>query len=176
MPMTLRRRGRDVAADADSLARAFPDATARLAVFIHGLGETDDAWRIGPARHRPYGERLRTELGYTPLYVRFNTGLHISDNGRSLARRLEQVTADWPAEVAEIALIGHSMGGLVARSACHYAAPGSWRERVRHVFMLGAPHRSMPLETAVSAVAHAVSLVPETRALARLSRSAGANH
>ncbi len=133
MPMTLRRRGRDGAADADSLARAFPDATARLAVFIHGLGETDDAWRIGAARHRPYGERLRTELGYTPLYVRFNTGLHISDNGRSLARLLGQVTAGWPTEVAEIALIGHSMGGLVARSACHYAAPGSWRERVRHV-------------------------------------------
>jgi pimeloyl-ACP methyl ester carboxylesterase len=165
-PMTLRRSGRDVALDADSLARAFPSATGRLAVFVHGLGETDDSWRLRAARHVPYGDRMRSELGYTPLYVRYNSGLHISHNGRRLAELLQELTANWPVEVAEIALIGHSMGGLLARSACHYAEPGSWREKVRDVFMLGTPHRGAPLELAANAACHAISRLPETRAFA----------
>jgi pimeloyl-ACP methyl ester carboxylesterase len=174
-PMTLRRGGRDVALDADSLARAFPSATGRLAVFAHGLGETDDAWRLRAARSAPYGDRLRSELGYTPLYVRYNSGLHISYNGRRLAELLQELTANWPVEVAEIALIGHSMGGLLARSACHYAEPGSWREKVRHVFMLGTPHRGARLELAANAACHVISRLPETRPFAKplKVRSAG---
>jgi pimeloyl-ACP methyl ester carboxylesterase len=165
-PMSLRRGGRDVALDEATLARVFPDATGRLAVFAHGLGETDDAWRLRAARHAPYGDRLRSELGYTPLYIRYNSGRHISDNGRRLAELLQELTANWPVEVAEIALIGHSMGGLLARSACHYAEPGSWREQVRHVFMLGTPHHGAPLERAANAACHAISRLPETRAFA----------
>ena len=154
-PMAVRAGGRDVACDASSLRRAFPDATSRLAVFIHGLCETEDAWRLGAARHVPYGDRLRTELGYTPVYVRYNSGRHISHNGRALAALLEELTTAWPVEVAEVALIGHSMGGLVARGACHYAGVGGdgvWRERVRHVFMLASPHRGAPLELGANAV------------------------
>jgi hypothetical protein len=77
--------------------------------------------------------------------------------------------------VAEISLIGHSMGGLLARSACHYAEPGSWREQVRHVFMLGTPHHGAPLELAANAACHAISRLPETRAFAKplKIRSAG---
>jgi hypothetical protein len=165
-PMTVRRRGRDIGLDRPSLAREFPDATPRLAVFAHGLCETDDAWRLGAARHAPYGERLRAELGYTPVFLRYNSGRHISDNGRRLSELLAELTAGWPVEVAEIALIGHSMGGLLARSACHYAEPESWREQVRHVFMLGTPHRGAPLELAANAACHAISRLPETRAFA----------
>jgi pimeloyl-ACP methyl ester carboxylesterase len=174
-PMRLRRGGRDVALGGDSLARAFPDAGARLAVFVHGLGETDGAWRLHSARHVPYGDRLRSELGYTPLYVRYNSGLHISHNGRRLAELLAELTANWPVEVAEIALIGHSMGGLLARSACHYAEEGSWRERVRHLFLLGAPNRGAPLELAANTACHAISRLPETRPFAKplKIRSAG---
>jgi pimeloyl-ACP methyl ester carboxylesterase len=165
-PMAVRRGGRDVALDAGSLARGFPDATPRIVVFIHGLCETDDAWRFGADRNLPYGDRLRAELGYTPVYIRYNSGLHISHNGRRLSRLLDELTASWPVPVAEIALIGHSMGGLVARSACHYAAAGSWRDRVRHVFTLGSPHKGAPLELGANAVCHAASLVPELRPLA----------
>ncbi|MGI8712751.1 MAG: esterase/lipase family protein [Solirubrobacteraceae bacterium] len=165
-PMALRIRGVDVALDAASLAAAYPDATGRLAVFVHGLGETDGAWRRRADRHVPYGDRLRSELGYTPLLVNYNSGLHISSNGRALARLIEQLTAAWPVPVAEIAIIGHSMGGLVARSACHYADPGSWRERVRHVFLLGTPHRGAPLELAANAACHTLSMLPETRPFA----------
>jgi pimeloyl-ACP methyl ester carboxylesterase len=164
--MSLRHAGADVALDAGSVARAFPAATGRLVVFAHGLGETDDAWRLRSQRHVPYGDRLRSELGYSPLFIRYNSGLHISHNGRALAVLMDELTANWPVPVAEIALVGHSMGGLVARGACHYAAPGSWRELVRHVFMLGAPHKGAPLELAVNAACHALSRLPETRPFA----------
>jgi pimeloyl-ACP methyl ester carboxylesterase len=130
-------------------------------VFIHGLCETDDAWRLRAARHVPYPERLRTELGYTPIVVRYNSGRHISHNGRALAALLDAVCAGWPVEVSEVALIGHSMGGLVARGACHYAQDGAWRDHVRHIFSLGSPHKGAPLELGANAVCHAAARVPE---------------
>jgi hypothetical protein len=163
-PMAVRVSGRDVALDADGLRHAFPQATPRLAVFIHGLCETDDAWRLRAARHRPYPERLRAELGYTPIVIRYNSGRHISHNGRALAALLDAVCAHWPVEVSELALIGHSMGGLVARGACHYGAGGDgyvWRDRVRHIFSLGSPHKGAPLELGANAVCHAAGRVPE---------------
>ena len=87
-------------------------ATPHLVVFVHGLGETEHAW--GSPN---YGERLAEELGCTPVYVRYNSGRHISENGASLGELLEELVAGWPVEVERIALVGHSMGGLVARSA-----------------------------------------------------------
>ncbi len=165
-PMAVRVRGRDVPLDAGSLRRAFPQATPRMAVFIHGLCETEAAWRIGAARSVPYPDRLRAELGYTPIHVRYNSGLHISHNGRALAALLAELTAGWPVQVAEVALVGHSMGGLVSRGACHYAPAGSWRDRVRHIFMLGTPHKGAPLELGANAVCHAAARVPELRPFA----------
>jgi pimeloyl-ACP methyl ester carboxylesterase len=164
--MTLRRGGRDLALDASALRSAAPDAGPRLAVFIHGLGETDDAWRLRSTVNRPYGDGLESEHGYTSLYVRYNSGLHISANGRRLAELMDELCAAWPVEVSEIALIGHSMGGLLARSALHYAPVGSWREQVRHVFMLGTPHKGAPLELAANAACHGLSRLPETRPFA----------
>jgi pimeloyl-ACP methyl ester carboxylesterase len=165
LKMTLRSGGRDVTATRAGLRAAYPYATSRLAVFIHGLCETDDAWMLGGSRHIPYGYRLQAELGYTPLYLRYNTGLHISENGRQLASILDEVTTAWPTEVHEIALIGHSMGGLVGRSACHYSDGCEWCSKVRHVFTLGSPHLGAPLEQAANAASYLLGRVPETRAL-----------
>jgi pimeloyl-ACP methyl ester carboxylesterase len=120
---------------------------------------------LGGARHVPYGFRLQAELGYTPLFVRFNSGLHISENGRQLAELLDRVTATWPTEVHEIALIGHSVGGLVSRSACHYGGGSEWPSKVRHVFTLGSPHQGAPLEQAANAASAVFARLPETRAL-----------
>jgi pimeloyl-ACP methyl ester carboxylesterase len=175
LSMTLRRGGRDVELTRDGLRRAYPDATPRLAVFVHGLCETDDAWMMAAARHVPYGFRLQAELGYTPLYVRYNTGLHISENGREFARLLDAVISAWPTEVHEIALIGHSMGGLVARSGCHYGPDCEWCGKVRHVFTLGSPHRGAPLERATNAASVALAQIPETRGFAKAlnARSVG---
>ena len=165
LEMTLRAGGRDVPPTRPGLREAYPQATSRLAVFVHGLCETDDAWMLGGARHVPYGFRLQAELGYTPLYVRYNTGRHISENGRELSKLLDRVTEAWPTEVHEVALIGHSVGGLVARSACHYCDGAPWTSKVRHVFTLGAPHLGAPLEQAAHAATHVLGKLPETRAL-----------
>jgi pimeloyl-ACP methyl ester carboxylesterase len=114
----------------------------------------------------PYGPRLRVELGYTPVYIRYNSGRHISDNGRELAQLLDQLTSAWPVALQEVALIGHSVGGLIARSACHQGAERRWVEKVRHVFMLSCPHLGAPLERATHAASAAFARLPETRSLA----------
>jgi hypothetical protein len=174
-PMAVRVRGRPVPPEPAALADAFPRATPRLVVFLHGLMETEVSWRLGG--RPPYGARLERDLGATSIEVRYNSGRHISENGRSLAALLEDVVAAWPVEVAEIALVGHSMGGLVARSACHRAAGEemAWVRRVRHVVSLGSPHMGAPLEQAVHYAGAALHAVPETRPLAGFlrRRSAG---
>jgi pimeloyl-ACP methyl ester carboxylesterase len=178
---TFRQGGREVKQSREALAAAHPDATARIAVFIHGLCETEDAWASpypGGAPRPTYGDRLRSELGITPVYVRYNTGLHVSDNGRALATGLDDLVSAWPTDVESIALVGHSMGGLVARSACHYAAVDR-REaasKVSHVVCLGTPHLGAPLEKAANMVAWPLARLPETRPFADLflnGRSAG---
>jgi hypothetical protein len=153
----------------------FPGATPRIAVFVHGLMESEHAWRLGG--QPTYGARLARDLRITPVVLRYNTGRHISANGRALAELLEVLVADWPVDVEEIALVGHSMGGLVARSACHQAATEemAWVRRVRHVVSLGTPHHGAPLAQGVHYAAHALHAVPETRPFARFlrRRSAG---
>jgi pimeloyl-ACP methyl ester carboxylesterase len=180
--MAVRRGGHDVTITRDGLAAAYPDATPRLAVFVHGLFGDDDNWRLFPlggdrAARRTYGERLRDELGFTPLQVRYNTGRHVSDNGRELAQLLDGVVAGWPVGVEELVLVGHSMGGLVARSACHYGEREGrrWTSAVRHVFCLGTPHLGADLEKGANVLAWTFGRLPETRALGMLlnARSAG---
>jgi pimeloyl-ACP methyl ester carboxylesterase len=165
--MTVRRKGRDVELTRPELTNAYPNAKPKLAIFVHGLCETDEAWKLGAARHVPYGHRMEIELGYTPVYLRYNTGRHISENGRDLAHVLEQLIAEWPTEVHEVVLVGHSMGGLVSRSACHYGAGSAYVAKVRHVFTLGTPHRGAPLEQAANAASAALARLPETRPIAR---------
>ena len=172
-PMSIRVDGLPVAAEREALARAYPDATPRLVVFVHGLMGNEMGWRLGRRQGRePYGTRLARELGCTPVYVRYNSGRHISENGRSLADLLEAMVAAWPVEVAEIALVGHSMGGLVARSACHLAAKDGapWVRRIRHVVSLGSPHLGAPLEQAAHVASYAFGKLPETRMLSAFLR------
>jgi pimeloyl-ACP methyl ester carboxylesterase len=182
VPMTLRRHGRDVPATPAGLAEAYPDATLRIVVFVHGLFGDDDCWRIFPLRgrtpgRRTYGERLQDELSFTPVYVRYNTGLRISANGRSLAAVLDDVVAAWPTAVEEVVLVGHSMGGLVARSACHYAERDGrrWTDAVRHVFCLGSPHLGADAEKGLNVLSHTLGRLPETRAIEKVlnARSVG---
>ena len=152
-----------------SVARSGPP-TPRLVVFLHGLMETENSWRLGG--REPYSERLQRDLGCTAIELRYNTGRRISENGRSLCELMTTLVDDWPVAVEEIALVGHSMGGLVARSACHRAAldEREWVENVRHVVSLGSPHMGAPLEQAVHLAAHGLHRLPETRPFGRFLR------
>ena len=167
-PMAVRVSGEPVPTDPEALAAAFPDATARIVVFLHGLMETEFSWGTGET----YGTRLEEELGYTPVTVRYNSGLRISRNGRCLSELMEELVESWPVEVERIALVGHSMGGLVARSACHRGAEdgAEWANRVRHSVSLGTPHMGAPLEQAVHVLSAGLAALPETRPLANLLR------
>jgi pimeloyl-ACP methyl ester carboxylesterase len=167
-PMAIRVGGVPRPPDRESLAAAFPEATPRVAVFLHGLMETEFSWGV----HDDYGTRLAADAGWTPVYLRYNSGLRISENGRTLAELLEETVAAWPVPVAEIALIGHSMGGLVARSAAHRAGErgGAWVRHVKHVVSLGTPHRGAPLEEIVHLGSAALAALPETRPVSRFLR------
>ena len=170
-PMSVRAGGRVVPCERPQLARAFPQATRRIVVFVHGLMGTEFPWSWWAAENGgTYGTRLARDLDLTPVYVRYNTGRHISENGRSLAEMLERVVAAWPVEVDEVAVIGHSMGGLVSRSACYQAASEGhdWVRQVRHVISLGSPHMGAPMAQAVHYAAAGLHRIPETRPLAGL--------
>jgi len=145
LPMSLRTGGRDLEATPAALARAFGTAQGRLVVLVHGLCRNDRHWL---RRGHDHGAALARDLGVVPIYVRYNSGLHVSENGRALADLLEALCAAWPAPLEELALVAHSMGGLVARSACHYGrlAHQAWVGALRRIVFLGTPHHGAPLE------------------------------
>jgi pimeloyl-ACP methyl ester carboxylesterase len=174
-PTSARMHGERIGLDESSLRDAFPQATPRLAVFIHGLTGDEFCWSWGA--EDAYGERLVSDLDCTAVYLRYNSGLHISENGRTVAALLEELVEAWPVEVQQIALVGHSMGGLVARSAAHQAdeQDQTWVGHVRHVVSLGTPHHGAPLEQGAHRAAAALDKLPETRMLSTFlrRRSAG---
>jgi pimeloyl-ACP methyl ester carboxylesterase len=122
-----------------------PASGARILLLIHGLCMNDQQWTREGHDH---GQALADSLGYTPVYVRYNSGRHISATGLELAAALEQFLREWSHPVQEMAIIGHSMGGLVARSALHQAAQAGmdWPAKVRRIVFLGTPHQGAPLE------------------------------
>jgi pimeloyl-ACP methyl ester carboxylesterase len=145
IPMGLRRDGHAMALEPQGLRAALPNATGKLVVLVHGSCMHDQQWlRLG----HDHGAALARDLGYTPLYLHYNSGLHISTNGRTLAALLEELVAAWPVPLHELVLVGHSMGGLVSRSACRAGetAGHGWRKKLRALVCLGSPHHGAGLE------------------------------
>ncbi len=172
--MSFREGGEAMVLDAEALRARYGDGRRKLLLLLHGLCMNDLGWHH---RGHDHGRMLAAEFGYTPLYLHYNTGRHISENGRDFAALLERLVAAWPGPIEEIALLGHSMGGLVARSACHYAevANLSWRAQIKRIVFLGTPHHGAPLERAGNWFDNAIELSPYLAPFARLgkSRSAG---
>lgn len=137
----------------EALRAAMPQASPHLVVLVHGLSLSELCW----SRNGAYciGQRLQEEQNITPLYLRYNTGRHISTNGQQFAQQLERLCADWPVPVESLSLIGHSMGGLVIRSACWYAAreQSNWLTQLQRVVCLGTPHHG----SAVAKVGHSLN-------------------
>jgi len=171
--MSLRVQGRALDL-AMPLAGQLPGATGRLLVLVHGLCMNDLQWQ---RQGHDHGRVLAAERGYTPVYLHYNSGRHISDNGRDVAHQLDQLVGHWPVPLQELVIIGHSMGGLVARSACHQArlARQPWLGRLQSLVCLGTPHHGAPLERGGQLVDRVLGVSPYAAPLARIgkTRSAG---
>jgi pimeloyl-ACP methyl ester carboxylesterase len=146
--------------------------------MVHGLVGDERWWHLRTRSGTgSYGDRLLRDHDLTPVVVRYNSGRHISENGRDLSALLECLVAAWPVPVASVSLVGHSMGGLVARSACHVGAESGadWTARTRVLVSLGTPHLGAPLERAAHVTDRALRLLPETEPFSRplAARSAG---
>lgn len=173
-PMAFRRAGRPLVLEAAALSHSMADAGGRLLVLLHGLCMSDLQWQRGGHDH---GAALARDLGFTPVYLHYNSGLHISTNGHGLALQMERLLEQWPHPVERLVVLGHSMGGLLARSALHCAALAGqrWPGRLDDLVFLGTPHHGAPLERAGNWVDIVLGATPYAAPFARLGkvRSAG---
>jgi pimeloyl-ACP methyl ester carboxylesterase len=173
-PMRLRRDAQALDLTTPALAAALTQATGKVLLLVHGLCMSDRQWQ---RKGHDHGAALASAGGYTPVYLRYNSGLHVSANGFDLAHLLETLLPAWPVPVEQLTIIGHSMGGLVARSAFHQgqAAGMAWPQSLRQLVFLGTPHHGAPLERGGHWIDVILGASPYTAAFARLGkvRSAG---
>jgi pimeloyl-ACP methyl ester carboxylesterase len=174
IPMRLRRAGLPLELEKERLREAIPAATSRVVVLVHGSSMNDRQWlREG----HDHGASLAGDLGFTALYLHYNSGLHISESGSAFAGLLEQLVQAWPVTLDELVLLGHSMGGLVARSAVHAGEVRGhrWRSKLRKLVTLGSPHHGAPLERGGNRVDRLLGVSAYSAPFARLGkiRSAG---
>ena len=122
-----------------------PEPSGRVLIMVHGLCMNDRQWCRNDHDH---GRALAAELGFTPLYLRYNSGRPVADNGQDFADLLEQLVHQWPVAVTELVILGHSMGGLVSRSALRSGrlAGHRWPEFLSKMVFLGTPHLGASLE------------------------------
>jgi pimeloyl-ACP methyl ester carboxylesterase len=172
--MRVRRDGIALPGEGQPLAAAIPHAGGKLVVLLHGLCMNDLLWR---RKGHDHGAALARDLAYTPVYLHYNSGLHVSTNGEAFSVLLEGLVQRWPVPLTELVVIGHSMGGLVARSACHYGtrAHHAWLRRLDKLVFVGTPHHGAPLERGGNWVDMLLGASAYSAPLARLGkiRSAG---
>ncbi len=148
--------------------------SGKLLILVHGSCMNDEQWTLNNHDH---GAALQRDLGYTPAYLHYNSGLHVSTNGAKLANCIESLVSSSETPIDEIAILAHSMGGLVARSACHVAEENAlqWRSKLKSVVFLGTPHHGSPLERAGNWVDTLLGISRYSAPLSRLGkiRSAG---
>ena len=120
---------------------------------------------------------LADQLGYTAVHLHYNSGRHISINGREFAKQLETLLREWPVPVEELTILGHSLGGLLARSACHYGAQAGhgWLQSLKNIVFLGTPHHGAPLERGGNWLQVSVARSPAA-IISRASSSVGIPH
>ncbi len=153
------------------LADVVPQPSSRICILVHGLMSTESIWGFPQDSSTTYGTLLAQDHPMTVLSLRYNTGRHISTNGRELAQQLNRLMRAWPVPVREVNLIGHSMGGLVVRSACHYGQAlwplgrrlpigRRWTSKLRRVVLIGVPNDGAGLEALVNTTSAALWAVP----------------
>ncbi|MBK6651581.1 MAG: alpha/beta hydrolase [Betaproteobacteria bacterium] len=143
--MRFRINGQALDLNQAAMSQQIENPSGKLLVLVHGLCMNDLQWS---RQGHDHGKALCKDLGYTPVYLNYNTGKHVSENGRDFCAALDQLIAVWPVALQELVIVGHSMGGLVTRSACHVATEqqSPWLALLRKVIFLGTPHHGAPME------------------------------
>lgn len=166
--MGLRHDGAHVPLEPAAVAASYPDASDALVVFVHGLCETEDYWLRRRRPRQPtlpepgsYGRRLAADEGWSPVFLRANTGITIAESGVALSALLGRLVEIWPTEVRRIALVGHSLGGLIIHSACAVEHESTWTERLTDVVTLGTPHLGSPVERSIARGLRIAEKLPE---------------
>jgi pimeloyl-ACP methyl ester carboxylesterase len=148
--------------------------SSKILILVHGLCMNDLQWERDAHDH---GAMLAEKYGFEPIYLHYNSGRHIHENGKDFASLLEQTFKEWPVPIEQFVIIGHSMGGLITRSACHQALQSKqvWLKQLSKLITLGSPHAGSPLERAGRGVDYILGISPYTAPFARLGlvRSAG---
>ena len=141
--------------------------SGRLVLLVHGLGKTESCW-YGTESGPGLAQALADRSGLTPVLVRYNTGCSVADNGVLLAGLMEDLIAEWPVAIESIALVGHSMGGLVVEAAYGAGRRSNrrWVDHVTDIITIGTPHHGAPLEKIVRASARGLAAFSTTLPLA----------
>lgn len=172
IPMAVRVRARDVRLDREGVSAAFPHAGADVVIFLHGLCEDDESWGYRRAEVGTTYPDALAGRGWTPVVLRANTGLSLRENGAALTGLLDELVGLWPVPIRRIALVGHSMGGLIMRTAAAVlddsGQPAPWTELVTDVVTLGSPHLGSGVAWGVEHGSTGLGLFPETAAFERI--------
>lgn len=136
----------------------------KIIIFIHGLCLSEREWQT--SEHQSFTAARRAE-GFAVAWLRYNSGRSIPDNGTDLSRLLLQQFGE---SDKQLTLIGHSMGGLLIRSATHHAGVthATWLCRLYQAAYLASPHFGAPLERAGNALNNSFSVTPYTKPFMRL--------
>ena len=161
LAMSFMHDGRPLAVTAHGLRTAQPALSGKLVILVHGWCCNETVWRF-PGEATTYATKLQADAGYTPFSVRYNTGLPVAQSGQDLARLLRALAEAYPLPIDEVVLIGHSMGGLVIRAACHVGDEGRdrWVDLVKRIFYIATPHDGADLARLAHGATLALSALP----------------
>ncbi len=172
--MQFRHDAKTIPLDSKSIKKAYPTINGKILLMVHGSCHNDIQWTRKEHNH---GTILAEELNKTAIYLHYNSGRHVSTNGQEFNELLEELIQHWPVPVEELIILAHSMGGLVSRSAFHYAQQQeqSWIKKLKKIVFLGTPHHGAPLEQAGNFLDVILEAIPYAKPFARLGkiRSAG---
>jgi pimeloyl-ACP methyl ester carboxylesterase len=168
IPMKWRINGRSVTPVDEDFAESLSLSHGKIVLMVHGLCMNDLQWNRNGHGH---GICLARDFNYLPFYLHYNTGRHISENGRELADLLEAFIQQASRPV-EMAVLAHSMGGLVFRSACHVGKQQNhtWLNSLEKIVFLGTPHHGAPLERGGNWIDFLLDISPYSAPFSRLGK------
>ena len=173
LAITMQLLSQGVALNRQQITQSLKHSKGRLLIMVHGLCLNDLQWQ---RQQHDHGMMLAKELGFTVIYLCYNSGRHISENGRAFSDLLES-TLGANDQLKSIAVVGHSMGGLVSRSACEYAKRErhEWLKQLKKLIFLGTPHHGAWLEKGGGWLDFIVGSIPIISGFADIAhvRSAG---